>query len=80
VQHTSTFGPGTTCATDAAWAPRRTAEPCPSRRDHDTADNCPSFRFPTTAALAQGRLLVVNSQFNDRNSPEPFTVSSIERP
>lgn len=40
----------------------------------------PSFRFPTTAALAQGRLLVVNSQFNDRNSPEPFTVSSIKRP
>jgi len=40
----------------------------------------PSFRFPTTAALAQGRLLVVNSQFNNRNSPEPFTVSSLKRP
>lgn len=40
----------------------------------------PSFRFPTTAALSQGRLLVVNSQFNDRNSPEPFTVSSLKRP
>ncbi len=40
----------------------------------------PSFRFPTTAALAQGRLLVVNSQFNNRTSPVDFTVSSIKRP
>ncbi len=40
----------------------------------------PSFRFPTTAALAQGRLLVVNSQLNNRTSPVDFTVSSIKRP
>lgn len=45
-----------------------------------------SFAFPTTAALARGRLLVVNSQF-DRGGPAgpgqpdvPFTISSIERP
>lgn len=45
-----------------------------------------SFAFPTTAALARGRLLVVNSQF-DRGGPAgpgepdvPFTISSIARP
>ncbi len=41
----------------------------------------PTFDFPTTAALAFGRLLVVNSQFDERgpegNPEEPFTVSSI---
>jgi Cu-Zn family superoxide dismutase len=41
----------------------------------------PSFAFPTTIARAQGRLLVVNSQF-DRGGPGltpelPFTVSSV---
>ena len=40
----------------------------------------PSFAFPTTAALARGRLLVVNSQFNQRSNPQPFTVTSLERP
>ena len=42
----------------------------------------PTFRFPTTAALEGGRLLVVNSQFDQRggNPEEPFTVSSIRRP
>jgi sugar lactone lactonase YvrE len=44
----------------------------------------PSFRFPTTAAIADGRLLVVNSQFDRRGpglEPElPFTVSSIHKP
>jgi sugar lactone lactonase YvrE len=43
----------------------------------------PSFRFPTTAAIANGRLLVVNSQFNTRaNNSQvlPFTVSSIPVP
>ena len=43
-----------------------------------------TFRFPTTAAIARGRLLVVNSQFDRREgarAPElPFTVSSIRRP
>ena len=42
-----------------------------------------SFRFPTTAALARGELLVVNSQFNRRatGNPElPFTVSSVKAP
>ena len=42
-----------------------------------------SFNDPTTAALARGRLLVVNSQFGERAAgvpPEPFTVSSIPRP
>ena len=42
-----------------------------------------TFRYPTTAALAGSRLLVVNSQFNVRSSggtPEPFTLSSIKRP
>ena len=42
----------------------------------------PSFRFPTTAAIARGRMLVVNSQFNERGgTPElPFTVSSVRVP
>ncbi|MFD1734413.1 hypothetical protein ACFSC4_28835 [Deinococcus malanensis] len=45
----------------------------------------PSFRFPTTLAKANGRLLVVNSQFNARSTPGaspelPFTVSSIAIP
>ncbi len=42
----------------------------------------PTFRFPTTAALDQGRLLVVNSQFDQRglDPVEPFTVSSVKRP
>ena len=42
----------------------------------------PSFMFPTTAALAKGRLLVVNSQFDKRGgTPDlPFTVSSVKRP
>jgi sugar lactone lactonase YvrE len=44
----------------------------------------PSLRFPTTMALARGRLLVVNSQFDKRapNGPPelPFTVSSIAMP
>jgi Cu-Zn family superoxide dismutase len=44
----------------------------------------PTFRFPTTAALAHGRLLVVNSQFDRRGAglpPElPYTVSSLRRP
>lgn len=42
-----------------------------------------SFMFPTTAAIANGRLLVVNSQFDRRatNNPVlPFTVSSVEVP
>jgi sugar lactone lactonase YvrE len=41
----------------------------------------PSFQTPTTIAEAQGRLLVVNSQF--ANTPPgipPFTVSSIKLP
>jgi Cu-Zn family superoxide dismutase len=44
----------------------------------------PTFRYPTTADTARGRLLVVNSQFDRRSAgtdPEvPFTVSSIRRP
>jgi sugar lactone lactonase YvrE len=42
----------------------------------------PSLRFPTTIAIARGRLLVVNSQFDKRGgTPElPFTVSSIAVP
>lgn len=40
-----------------------------------------SFAFPTTAAFARGRLLVVNAQFNARGNPDlPFTVSSIKAP
>jgi len=43
-----------------------------------------SFKFPTTAAIANGRLLVVNSQFNRRppNPPPdlPFSVSSVAIP
>jgi sugar lactone lactonase YvrE len=42
----------------------------------------PSFRFPTTADIAQGRLLVVNAQFDalgTEDGPElPFTVSSVK--
>jgi Cu-Zn family superoxide dismutase len=42
------------------------------------------FRYPTTAALAKGRLLVVNSQFDRRNAGEPpelpFTVVAVKRP
>jgi sugar lactone lactonase YvrE len=43
----------------------------------------PSLRFPTTADIAKGRMLVVNSQFDQRptNTPElPFTLSSIDVP
>ena len=44
----------------------------------------PTFDDPTTAALAGGRLLVVNSQFGERggvaSSSDPFTVSSIPLP
>jgi len=44
----------------------------------------PSLRFPTTAEVLRGRLLVVNSQFNRRGpglTPElPFTVSAIRLP
>ena len=44
----------------------------------------PSFRFPTTAEVLRGRLLVVNSQFDRRGpglTPElPFTVSSVPVP
>jgi len=42
-----------------------------------------SFKFPTTADIAKGRMLVVNSQFSRRqaNDPElPFTLSSIRVP
>lgn len=42
-----------------------------------------SFMFPTTAAIANGRLLVVNSQFDRRmtgDPVEPFTVSSVKVP
>ncbi len=41
----------------------------------------PSFRFPTTADIVLRRLLVVNAQFDARETgdPElPFTVSSVE--
>jgi Cu-Zn family superoxide dismutase len=42
----------------------------------------PSFHFPTTVAIAGRRLLVVNSQFDNRGAtPElPFTVSAVRRP
>ena len=42
----------------------------------------PSLAFPTTIAIARGRLLVVNSQFDKRGGTPtlPFTVSSIELP
>jgi sugar lactone lactonase YvrE len=42
----------------------------------------PSFDSPTTAALARGRLLVVNSQFSRLGGTPvlPFTVSSIPAP
>lgn len=44
----------------------------------------PSFAFPTTIARADGRLLVVNSQFDKRGpglTPDlPFTVSSVKIP
>lgn len=43
----------------------------------------PSFDDPTTAALVRGSLLVVNSQFGERNAgeaPGPFTVSRIPVP
>jgi sugar lactone lactonase YvrE len=40
------------------------------------------FRLPTTVAIAGRRLLVVNSQFDERaGTPElPFTVSAVARP
>jgi Cu-Zn family superoxide dismutase len=44
----------------------------------------PSFIFPTTIARAGDRLLVVNSQFNNRGEGRqptlPFTLSSIPLP
>ena len=41
-----------------------------------------SFAFPTTIAIARGRMLVVNSQFDKRGGTPvlPFTVSSIKVP
>ena len=41
-----------------------------------------AFQYPTTAALSGGRLLVVNSQFDQRGGTpvEPFTVASVKRP
>jgi sugar lactone lactonase YvrE len=53
-----------------------------ARRLSTTTD--PTFDFTTTAALAGGRLLVVNSQFDAAFAGQPgvtpFTVSSIRRP
>jgi sugar lactone lactonase YvrE len=44
----------------------------------------PSFHFPTTADIARGRMLVVNSQFDRRTAgtaPDlPFTLSSVRIP
>jgi Cu-Zn family superoxide dismutase len=42
----------------------------------------PLFRLPTTVAIAGRRLLVVNSQFNERGGTPvlPFTVASVRRP
>lgn len=43
----------------------------------------PSFAFTTTIARADDRLLVVNSQFNRRNTNDPvlpFTISSVPLP
>jgi len=42
----------------------------------------PRFRFPTTVAIDGRRLLVVNSQFNERRGTPvlPFTVSAVARP
>jgi superoxide dismutase, Cu-Zn family len=39
----------------------------------------PNLRFPTTAALANGRMLVVNGQLDRREDPPvlPFTISSL---
>ena len=45
--------------------------------------SAPSFKSPTTIAAYDGRLLVVNSQFNARESGEPdlpFTVSDVPVP
>jgi hypothetical protein len=41
-----------------------------------------SFHFPTTVQIAGPRLLVVNSQFDNRGgTPElPFTLSAVRRP
>jgi sugar lactone lactonase YvrE len=56
------------------------------RARHIGTTTDPTFDYTTTAALARGRLLVVNSQFNDafasppRPGDLPFTVSSIKRP
>ncbi len=42
----------------------------------------PSFHFPTTVQIAGSRLLVVNSQFDNRGkTPElPFTVAAVRLP
>jgi sugar lactone lactonase YvrE len=41
----------------------------------------PTFAFPTTVAVADSRLLVVNSQFDKRGAtPAPFTVTALRRP
>ena len=43
----------------------------------------PTFAYTTAVALLPGRLLVVNSQFNNRASGTPtlpFTVSNVARP
>jgi hypothetical protein len=40
----------------------------------------PTFEDPTTAALARGRLLVVNSEFFTQPETPPFTVSRVRVP
>jgi sugar lactone lactonase YvrE len=42
----------------------------------------PSFHFPTTVQIAGNRLLVVNSQFDERGGTPtlPFTLSAVRRP
>ena len=42
----------------------------------------PTFHFPTTVQIAGGRLLVVNSQFDNRGKTPvlPFTLASVRRP
>jgi WD40 repeat protein len=40
----------------------------------------PSFAFPTTVARVAGRLLVVNSQFDNAQPDLPFTVSNVAVP
>ena len=79
-----TATPCTWCATRSAGSPRSQLSADGRTGELLTETLAPTFRYPTTSAVVDGQLLVVNSQFDKRGpglTPEtPFTVSSIQAP